>query len=184
MIDKINGEYEDFSELEIKWMLSKLDKRIKELENPQVDIEVLRTKDAKLPIRATPGSSGYDIYNTKRITVHPDQGGVLIPTGLRMKIPEGYELQVRPKSGLALKLALTVLNSPGTIDSDYRGEIGVIMINHGENDHVFEPYSKIAQIVCCKVSPINFVEVSEDEYNREDSPNERGSGGFGSTGAK
>lgn len=157
--------------------------RVEALETPSVDVQVLRTKNAKLPVRATAGSSGYDIYSTEHIVVH-GHGSVLVPTGLKVKIPEGYELQVRPKSGLALKYALTVLNTPGTIDSDYRGEIGVIIINHGENDHVFEPYAKVAQLVCCKVSPINFVEVSEDEYNREDGSNQRGTGGFGSTGAK
>lgn len=158
--------------------------RVEALETPSVNVQVLRTKNAKLPVRATLGSSGYDIFSTERIAVHSFDTGTLIPTGLKVKIPEGYELQVRPKSGLALKYALTVLNTPGTIDSDYRGEIGVIIINHGENDHVFEPHDKIAQLVCCKVSPVNFVEVSEDEYNREDSSNERGTGGFGSTGAK
>lgn len=77
--------------------VSNLRARVSLLENPHVDIEVLRTKDAKLPVRATAGSSGYDIYNTKRITVHPDPTGILIPTGLRMKIPAGYELLCRGK---------------------------------------------------------------------------------------
>lgn len=162
--------------------IEELERRVQSLENPQVNIQVLKAKPtSKIPVRATTGSSGYDLYSTERVVVHA-RSSILVPTGLKVKIPEGYELQVRPKSGIALKYRLTVLNTPGTIDSDYRGEIGVIIVNHSEIDHVFEKYDKIAQIVCCRISPINFVEVTEDEYNKEDSVNERGTGGFGSTG--
>jgi len=100
----------------------------------------------------------------------------MIPTGLKMAIPEGYEGQVRPRSGLAAKFGITVLNSPGTIDADYRGEIGVILINHG-----FEPYTiangdRIAQLVIAPVVKVELLETAELDET------ERGEGGFGSTG--
>lgn len=167
----------------MRWELDIIEKRIEALENPRVDIKVLRVgQNAKLPVRATAGSSGFDIHALDHIVVH-ENSKTLIPTGLRVKIPDGYELQVRPKSGLALKFGLTVLNTPGTIDSDYRGEIGVIMQNISDTTHVFDAGAKIAQIVCCKVPEVDFIEVDEDEYKRECSVNERGTGGFGSTGS-
>lgn len=163
--------------------IPELARRVEALENPKpVDIKIYRDNlCARLPVRATPGSSGYDLYCTEKIVMKAFSWKI-IPTGLKVKIPDGYELQVRPKSGLALKYGLTVLNAPGTIDSDYRGEIGVIISNGRDEDFAFEAFDKIAQIVCCKVSPINFIEVDEDEFNREDTVNNRGAGGFGSTG--
>lgn len=100
----------------------------------------------------------------------------LIPTGVRLQIPEGYEGQVRPRSGLAAKHGLTVLNSPGTIDSDYRGEIKVILYNSGKSAYTIEPSSRIAQLVFAPVVRAEFIQLEE----LEDS--ERGGGGFGSTG--
>ena len=101
----------------------------------------------------------------------------LIPTGIYLEIPDGFEVQVRPRSGLAIKKGLTLLNSPGTIDADYRGEIKVIMINHSKEDQIIENGERIAQLVFAKVEQIQWqdVELIEDT--------ERGSGGFGHTGA-
>jgi dUTP pyrophosphatase len=100
----------------------------------------------------------------------------LIPTGLVFEIPEGHEGQVRPRSGLALKHGISVVNSPGTIDSDFRGEVGIVLINHGAEPYVIEPLSRIAQIVITRVEQ---VEIEEAESLTETS---RGAGGYGSTG--
>jgi dUTP pyrophosphatase len=100
----------------------------------------------------------------------------LIPTGLYMEIPPGYEVQVRPRSGLAYKRGLTVLNAPGTIDADYRGELGVLLVNTSNESQAIEPGERIAQLVVSPVYRIEWVEV--DELGKTD----RGSGGFGSTG--
>ena len=136
-------------------------------------------KSLPLPSYATPHSSGLDLRAAieEPITVKPLER-VLIPTGLILEIPEGYEGQVRPRSGLALKKGLTVLNAPGTIDADYRGEVKVILINLGKEEVVIEPGERIAQLV---IAPVQRVEVIEVE---ELTPTERGEGGFGSTGTK
>ena len=136
-------------------------------------------KNLPLPAYATPHSSGLDLRAAieKPITVKPLER-VLIPTGLILEIPEGYEGQVRPRSGLALKKGLTVLNAPGTIDADYRGEVKVILINLGSEEVVIEPGERIAQLV---IAPVQRVEVVEAQ---ELTPTERGEGGFGSTGTK
>ncbi|MFH1571660.1 MAG: dUTP diphosphatase, partial [Gemmatimonadota bacterium] len=102
----------------------------------------------------------------------------LVPTGLRLEIPAGYEGQVRPRSGLALKRGLTVLNAPGTIDADYRGEVGVILVNLSAEDQRLEPGDRIAQIVFAPVTRAELVEVDELADSR------RSSGGFGSTGER
>jgi len=132
-----------------------------------------------LPSYATPYSSGLDLRAAidKPLKIKPFER-VLIPTGLILEIPEGYEGQVRPRSGLALKKGLTVLNAPGTIDADYRGEVKVILINLGQEEVVIERGERIAQLV---ISPVQRVEVVEVE---EVSSTERGEGGFGSTGIK
>ena len=136
-------------------------------------------KNLPLPAYATPHSSGLDLRAAieKPITVKPLER-VLIPTGLILEIPEGYEGQVRPRSGLALKKGLTVLNAPGTIDADYRGEVKVILINLGKEEVVIEPGERIAQLVIAPVQRVEVVEVQEL------TPTERGEGGFGSTGTK
>lgn len=103
---------------------------------------------------------------------------VLVPTGIFLAIPQGYEAQVRPRSGLALKKGITVLNSPGTIDSDYRGEVGVILINHGNEDFHIQDGDRIGQLVFNQVLQVSFTRVEEL------SSTQRGSGGFGSTGVK
>ncbi|WP_461829521.1 dUTP diphosphatase [Aquifex sp.] len=145
-------------------------------------LKVKRLPHAKhlpLPSYATPLSSGLDLRAAieKPITVKPLER-VLIPTGLVLEIPEGYEGQVRPRSGLALKKGLTVLNAPGTIDADYRGEVKVILINLGSEEVVIEPGERIAQLVIAPVQKVEVIEVQEL------TPTERGEGGFGSTGTK
>lgn len=132
-----------------------------------------------LPSYATPHSSGLDLRAaiSEPVKIKPFER-VVIPTGLIIEIPEGYEGQVRPRSGLALKKGITVLNSPGTIDSDYRGEVKVILINLGNEEVVIERGDRIAQLV---ISPVQRVEVVEVEELTETI---RGEGGFGSTGTK
>ncbi|MDN5279285.1 MAG: dUTP pyrophosphatase [Clostridiales bacterium] len=143
----------------------------------KVAIKMQALPGVKLPARATHGSAGYDLCSACE-TVIPAGKFAMVSTGISISMPEGLEAQVRPRSGLAARHGVTVLNSPGTIDSDYRGEICVIMINHGPDDFKIEPGMRIAQLVFSKV-----INVSFDE--REDLDNsERGAGGFGSTGTK
>ena len=135
------------------------------------------------PVRATEGSAGGDLIfdeisdegPVEYATLHPG-GSILLKTGTYLELPEGFEAQVRPRSGLAYKHGLTVLNSPGTIDSDYRGEIGVIMINHGPKEWTFNRGDRIAQLVIQPVPKVTFV--GQDTL----SDTMRGEGGFGSTG--
>ena len=133
--------------------------------------------DAILPHYAHPGDSGMDVYSIEAVTI-PAGETALVHTGLKIAVPEGYEAQVRPKSGLALKNASTVPNTPGTIDSGYRGEVCVILINHGRRAFQVEKHAKIAQLVICPVMRAELTEVAV----LADTP--RGEGGFGSTGLK
>jgi len=134
-------------------------------------------EDAIIPEYAhESGDSGMDVFSIEEVTI--DDEPVLIKTGLSVEVPVGYEVQVRPKSGLALKKSLTVLNTPGTVDANYRGELGVILVNHGRFIKVIEKGQKVAQIVVTKV------ERAEIEVVEELSDSERGSGGYGSTGLK
>lgn len=130
--------------------------------------------DAQVPSYAHIGDAGADVYSVIEVTLYP-QNRVAIPTGLAVDIPIGYELQVRPKSGLALKHGITILNSPGTVDAGYRGEIKVILINFGAAAYTFAKGQKIAQLVLKPVIQANYV---EGELGSSD----RGVGGFGSTG--
>lgn len=134
--------------------------------------------EAKLPEKAHKTDAGFDIFSieTKEILAGEAK---LIKTGISIQLPPNTEAQIRPRSGLALKHSITVLNSPGTIDEEYRGEIGVILINHGKDTFIVEKNMKIAQMV---VKPVIHVEIEEIEG--ELSNTERGSGGFGSTGNK
>lgn len=136
---------------------------------------------AQLPEYATPGAAGFDLHACldaeKDFAVLEPGHSMLIPTGLCMEIPLGYEVQIRPRSGLALKNQVTVLNSPGTIDCDYRGPVGIILINHGEYKFVVNHGDRIAQGVLNKVSGCAFKEVTD-----LDEDTLRGTGGFGSTG--
>jgi dUTP pyrophosphatase len=130
---------------------------------------------AHLPAYAHPGDSGLDLFAAEHVVIAPSES-MLVKTGISIELPKGTEAQVRPRSGLALKHKVTVLNSPGTIDEGYRGEVGVIMINHGRTEFVIEPGSKIAQMV---IQPVLNVQVVESEALSDTS---RGTGGFGSTG--
>ena len=130
-----------------------------------------------LPARESEGSAGADLRAalTEPLTMPPG-GTAMVPTGLKLLIPEGYEMQVRPRSGLAARHAVTVLNSPGTVDSDYRGEVQVILINHGREDFTVERGDRIAQAVFAPVVRVRFVETDDLPATT------RGEGGFGSTG--
>lgn len=131
--------------------------------------------EAVLPAYAHPGDAGMDLCSVES-TVIPPGGRALVHTGLKMALPLGFEAQVRPRSGLALKRGVTVLNTPGTIDEGYRGEIGVILANFGNEDFKVETGDRIAQMV---IAPVTRAEVVEkDELDATD----RGEGGFGSTG--
>jgi dUTP pyrophosphatase len=145
------------------------------MDHPQV---LCTGSGAELPEYGSEGASGADLQARidAELTLGPG-ARALVPTGLRMQIPPGLEGQVRPRSGLAARSGLTVLNTPGTIDSDYRGEIKVILVNLGQTDVTIRPGDRIAQIVFCPVVRVAFV--------RTDALAEtgRGSGGFGSTGS-
>ena len=133
-----------------------------------------------LPAKASAGAAGFDlraaIAEESRLIIEPG-GRDLVPTGVCIAIPSGFEGQVRPRSGLALRFGVTVLNSPGTIDCDYRGEIGVIMINHGSEPFEIRRGDRIAQLVIVATLDCVFAQVRELEES------DRGSGGFGSTGS-
>lgn len=141
------------------------------------DIEILVLTDKTAPEYASEEAAGADIRADLKqpLTIQPS-ATALVPTGLRFEIPLGYEVQIRPRSGLALKNQITVLNTPGTIDSDYRGEIKVILINHGNKPFVVEPDMRIAQAVVAPIVRARFVQVAALAGS------ERGSGGFGHTG--
>lgn len=143
-----------------------------------VDVKIKRVTDPTpmWPKYETPGSAGADVRSRIHEVV-PAHGRVLIPTGMFVAIPKGYEIQVRPRSGLALKKGITVLNTPGTIDSDYRNEIGIILFNTTDEEFIVNPGDRIAQIVLNKVEQINWIEV--DELNETDRAD-----GFGHTGVK
>lgn len=131
--------------------------------------------DAVLPAYAHPSDAGMDIRSVEELTI-PVGKRALVHTGLVINLPPAYEAQVRPRSGLALKSGVTVLNTPGTIDAGYRGEIGVILINLGENDFVIRKGDRIAQLVIAPVTQPIVVEATEIDET------DRGTGGFGSTG--
>lgn len=136
-------------------------------------------KDLALPAYATEHSAGLDLLAAvkENVVVKPGER-MLIPTGISIALPDGYEAQVRPRSGLALKHGISLVNSPGTIDADYRGEIGVILINHGATDFTIERGMRIAQMVIAPYSRAQFSEVLELPSS------DRGAGGFGSTGTR
>ncbi|MEH6827293.1 dUTP diphosphatase [Parasphingorhabdus sp.] len=143
-----------------------------------VDIAVKRLDhagDLPLPSYETAGSAGMDVRAAEELAIAPGKRG-LIGTGFAFAIPAGYEIQVRPRSGLALKKGVSIPNTPGTIDSDYRGELKVILINHGEEDFVIQRGDRIAQIVVAPVQRGILNEVADLDETQ------RGSGGFGSTG--
>ncbi|MDP3583167.1 MAG: dUTP diphosphatase [Ignavibacteria bacterium] len=148
-----------------------------------IDIKIQRITngfdDVALPEYSTHGSSGLDLRAAVENDVIIPKGKVsLVPTNLRVEIPRGYEIQVRPRSGLAVKHGIGVLNSPGTIDSDYRGEVKVILFNFGEEDFVIKRGDRIAQMVLSKVYLAD-LKVTDDLNTSQ-----RGEGGFGHTGTK
>lgn len=132
-----------------------------------------------MPAYATPSSAGMDVraFLSEPLTLQPMQRA-LIPTGLYMELPVGYECQMRPRSGLALRHGITLLNTPGTIDADYRGEVGVILINLSQEPFVINPGERICQMViasCCQATVVEVQTLNDTE---------RGTGGFGHTGVK
>jgi dUTP pyrophosphatase len=146
---------------------------------PVIEVKVVNTSNNPLPGYATEGSSGMDIRAHLEVskTLQPLER-TLIPTGLFVEIPEGYEIQIRPRSGLAIKQGITCLNSPGTIDSDYRGEIKIILINLSQEEQVIQPGDRIAQMIIQPVDKIKWqpVEVVTETV--------RNHGGFGHTGSR
>ncbi len=142
----------------------------------KIKLKKLR-KNAKIPEYMTPKSAGMDIYAClqEKITIKPGQR-TIVPTGIAISLPEGYEAQIRPRSGLALNYGIIPLNTPGTIDADYRGEIKIILANLGENEFTIKNGDRIAQMIINKVEKVEFVEVEELDNSI------RGEGGFGSTG--
>lgn len=157
-------------------MSLKVDLKIKKLENYDDALP--------LPSYETEGAAGADLraclgteIEGEKLVIYPGQR-VLVPTGLSFEIPFGYEVQIRPRSGLSLKTSLLVVNSPGTIDCDYRGEVKIIMGNFGKEEAVIMHGDRVAQMVIAPVLQANFVEATEL------SETDRGAGGFGSTGVK
>lgn len=134
------------------------------------------SEDAIIPKYAHDDDAGMDLFSTKEYVLLPNHR-LLVGTGLKMEIPIGYEMQIRPKSGLAIKEGITVLNTPGTIDAGYRGEVGVILINHSSKPYKIEKHQKIAQAVFNKIEKAQIIESNL-------SKSKRGEGGFGSTGLK
>jgi dUTP pyrophosphatase len=140
-----------------------------------MQVRVINESTNTLPAYETPQSAGMDVRCTEHIVMNPGER-VLAKTGLYVEIPAGFEIQVRPRSGLALKQGVTVLNTPGTIDADYRGEIGVILINHSSTVVEFAKGERIAQLVLARVERIEW------ELTNSLSGSKRGQHGFGSTG--
>lgn len=155
-------------------------KRLKGLNSlTMIEIKVVNKGHQPLPKYATTQSAGMDLRANidEPIILHPMERR-LIPTGLYIALPEGYEAQVRPRSGLALKHGLTVLNAPGTIDADYRGEVGVVLINLSQEDFTINAGERIAQMVIARHEQAQFQLVEELDET------ERGAGGYGHTGVK
>ena len=142
-------------------------------------VKIINKSDHPLPNYETLESAGMDLRSNIKtdITLKPNQRAI-VPTGIFIALPKGYEAQVRSRSGLAAKYGVTVLNSPGTIDADYRGEIGVILVNLSNETVCIENGDRIAQLVFAKIETIDWVEVNNTDVT------DRGTGGFGSTGIK
>lgn len=145
----------------------------------KIKVRVINRSNNQLPEYGTPGAAGMDVRASlnESITIAPMERA-LIPTGLYVEIPEGYECQLRPRSGLALKKGISLVNTPGTIDADYRGEIGVILINLSKEPFVVENGERICQMVFNRFTPAEWEQVDTLEDT------ERGEGGFGHTGVK
>lgn len=140
-------------------------------------VKIINKSNHRLPEYATAMSAGMDLKaNISEAYKLAAGERAIIPTGLFIELPEGYEAQIRPRSGLAAKYGITVLNAPGTIDADYRGEVGVILVNLSKNDFMIQPGERIAQMVVARYERVEWEEVSELGST------DRGEGGFGSTG--
>ncbi|MCR4734220.1 MAG: dUTP diphosphatase [Treponema sp.] len=143
----------------------------------KIELKCIASEGAQIPSYKTEGAAGADVCAfIKEDIIIPVGKFAMIPTGLFFEIPLGYEIQVRPRSGLAAKNGITVLNTPGTIDSDYRGELKIILVNLGDSDFVIKNGDRIAQIIISSVTQADFI--IADSLSKT----ERGSGGFGSTG--
>lgn len=147
----------------------------------KLNVKIINKSNNQLPSYATEGSAGMDL----KAFITEEEGGMyvilpgdrkLIPTGIHIQLPESYEAQIRPRSGLALKHGITIVNTPGTIDSDYTGEIGVILINHGSTNFIIHTGDRIAQMVINKYEKVEWIETDKLDDT------ERGDGGFGHTG--
>lgn len=149
-------------------------------ETKKIEIELTAHDHAvglNLPTYATEQSAGMDLTAALEEAIELGPGErALVPTGISIALPQGYEAQVRPRSGLAIKNGVTVLNTPGTVDADYRGEIGVVLINHGQDNFIIERGMRIAQMVIAKHANVEWKVV------KELGETDRGDGGFGSTG--
>ena len=152
---------------------------ILEAKQIKMTVKVINESQNELPAYQTPGAAGMDLRANINypVTLQPLERR-LIPTGIRIQLPDGYEAQIRPRSGMALKRGITVLNTPGTIDADYRGEIGIILVNLSAEDVTIEPGERIAQMVIARHEQPALIEVTELGTT------ERGAGGFGHSGVK
>src|ERR1700722_17582766 len=147
------------------------------LRPPMQEIEVPVIAEEEVPFYASDLAAGADVKAKLKTAIHLEPGAsVLVPTGLRFAIPDGYEIQVRPRSGLAFKHGITVLNSPGTIDADYRGELKVLLINLSKEDFAINDGERIAQVIVAKHERVDW------ELVEQLMETERGAGGFGHTG--
>lgn len=182
MTDKINKNSDKVVNMRVakvepaqvieNWLQGTEKKKVKS----KTKVKVVVDPNTKLPDRKTSGAAGYDVYANVKLPTWIKPGETkLIPTGLKMKLPEGVMAEVRPRSGLALKNSITILNSPGTVDSDYIDEIGIILINHGTNNFEVRKGDRIAQLVFTRYEVVDFLET------KELTPTDR-KGGFGSTG--
>ena len=144
-----------------------------------IKIKIVNKGTQQIPEYATPQSAGMDLRaNIEKPILLKSLDRALIPTGLHIALPEGYEAQIRPRSGLALKKGVTCLNTPGTIDADYRGDVGVILVNLSREDFVVQPGERIAQMIIGKFDQVEWEVVEELDET------ERGEGGYGHTGVK
>jgi len=188
LIEKMKAKVLDIINPEIEYTQEDFNKEFSSVSttsnsNYKLDVRFLNTSSNPNPEYATAGSSGFDLRASLDLPILIGAGEVaIVPTGLYFEIPENFEIQVRPRSGLAAKNSVTVLNTPGTIDADYRGEIKVILINHSKTTFKIENGDRIAQAVLASVINKNIVNLNEVKTISSDT--ERGAGGFGSTGTK
>mgnify|MGYP001213149006 CR=1 FL=1 len=143
----------------------------------EVVIPIVTAPDVEAPTYATSGAAGMDIRASEAVEV-PSLGRAMVPTGIRVAIPEGYEIQVRPRSGLSIMHGITLINPPGAIDSDFRGEVNILVVNLGDKTYTIKQGERIAQLVVCPVTRATWLQVNHL------SETERGEGGFGSTGER